>query len=126
MGEASAEPVGNAQQVLDITGGVTPLRVREGTFRPVGEAIALGQLDAHDLLGEVQQRWCTESAEAGCDLRVEDASGESADCALQDRHVLIAGMHDHDGVGVEHGTQRRDVDGEWVDERESVRPGDLQ
>ena len=113
------------QQMGDVAHGIGDLARRDGPHEPVREPVRLGQRDVEHPLDEARERGGRHAEESGHDLRVEHRLGNRA--ARGHEHVEILGrrMGHRDTGPAEKGSKGGGVDGERIDERNPVLPGDL-
>ncbi len=120
------EQLPQLEEVGHVARRVAALRVGERAARPVGQLVALLEADPEQTLDEREQRRRAEADEARGELGVEDGAGRQAARPLQHLQVLVGSVEHGDAVAGEHAGERGDVDGQRVDQRDRVVPGDLE
>ncbi len=112
-------------EVGDVGRRVALLAGGERPLHPVGEAVALGQAQAEQPLGEGRERGRGEAEEAGRHLGVEQGRRHDPAGPFEDLEVLVGGMHDAGAGPLEDLAEGGDVDGERVHQGDAPGPGDL-
>ena len=85
----------------------------------------MGRVTPEHLVDQAGQRGGRQAEEPGHDLGVEHSAGTAPQAAMQHVEVLPAAWATAMPGPVEHLGQRGGVDGERVDQRHLVGPGDL-
>ena len=98
----------------------------ERALAPVGEPVALRQVDVEDPVGQRGERRGGEAEEPGRHLGVEQVLGHAAARPVEDLEVLAGGVGDHERRGLEDRAERPDVDGHRVDQRDAALPRHLE
>ena len=124
-----AQPVGQhrpqLEQVGDVAHGVGELAFGHRPLQPVREPVGLGQGDAQHRVDQPAERRGRHAEEPGHDLGVEHGGRDRAAGGHEHVEILRGRVRHGDTGPAEHLGQRRRVDGERVDERHLVGPGDL-
>jgi hypothetical protein len=125
LGERGGELGLEAEQVLDVRGGVGALIVVQRAAQPIGEAVALGEVHVVVLLDQGGQRRERVPAEPGRQLGVEQVSRQHPAGPVQHLEVLARGVHHHGGRTLEGPGERGEIDRERIDEGLLVVPRQL-
>jgi hypothetical protein len=105
---------------------VLALLVAQGAARPVGELVALFQSQSQHPFDERDERRRRHTEEPRGELGVEKSRRRRPARPLEDFEILVGGVDDGEPRTGEHLGERRDVDGERVDEGDPAGPGDLE
>lgn len=120
------EEASQLEEVLDVGGCIDALVGTQGTPKPVGQAITLGEVNSQQPFGQRRQRRQGMGNEPRRQLGIEELARQHTAGQVQHLQVLGGGVHHHQRRTRKCSRERRQIHRQGVHQHALITPGHLQ